>query len=376
MTTPTYAAAHAVAPRVWAYFNEHASAAGAGDALLLADPDTIERVVDAAFWTSLRREEGYVPRISIAYIPPERAEDAIVFERPLPLLPVALARVAPAVERPGVHLAVCRDGPDGGLRVWGTLRHVPTFALVVEVAAPGLVVIKHQKGGDRRKFVNVAVLEGDHVRVVDERASALPDCPPLVTSMLGFDAPGTRGTAASVLVQLAVSMRAHGRGGLLLVVPDDEAWRESILQPLLYSVAPRFGALASLVNDAPAADDAVWEERLMRLVDTIGGLTAVDGATVMNRRYELLAFGAKVTRRRGSAPVHQVILTEPIEGGAAVTLDPGQIGGTRHVAAAQFVHDQPGALALVASQDGRFTVLAWSPCEGSVHAHRVDTLLL
>ncbi|MGI9181745.1 MAG: putative sensor domain DACNV-containing protein, partial [Longimicrobiaceae bacterium] len=44
--------------------------------------------------------------------------------------------------------------------------------------------------------------------------------------------------------------------------------------------------------------------------------------------------------------------------------------------AAQFVHDQRDALALVASQDGRFTVFGWSPCEERVHAHRVETLLL
>jgi hypothetical protein len=30
----------------------------------------------------------------------------------------------------------------------------------------------------------------------------------------------------------------------------------------------------------------------------------------------------------------------------------------------------------VASQDGRFTVFAWSPCENMVHAHRVETLLM
>jgi hypothetical protein len=32
--------------------------------------------------------------------------------------------------------------------------------------------------------------------------------------------------------------------------------------------------------------------------------------------------------------------------------------------------------ALVASQDGRFTVFAWSPSEEAVHAHRIDALLL
>jgi hypothetical protein len=52
------------------------------------------------------------------------------------------------------------------------------------------------------------------------------------------------------------------------------------------------------------------------------------------------------------------------------------LGGTRHLSAAQFVQDQQDAIALVASQDGRFTVFAWSPVHGMVHAHRMETLLL
>ena len=195
--------------------------------------------------------------------------------------------------------------------------------------------------------------------------------------MLGFDATGSWGTSANVLVQLAVSMRAHGRGGLLLVVPeDDPAWRESIMHPVLYGVEPRFPELARLMAQPPTGHDAAWEDALVRVIDMIGGLTAVDGATLITRRYELLAFGAKIVRRRGSPQVQQVTVTEPVEGGVAAVVDPVQIGGTRHVSAAQFVHDQRGALALVASQDGRFTVFAWSPCEATVHAHRVETLLL
>jgi hypothetical protein len=31
---------------------------------------------------------------------------------------------------------------------------------------------------------------------------------------------------------------------------------------------------------------------------------------------------------------------------------------------------------MVASQDGRFTIFAWSRRDGLVHAHRVETLLL
>ena len=69
-------------------------------------------------------------------------------------------------------------------------------------------------------------------------------------------------------------------------------------------------------------------------------------------------------------------VTEPIEGDEPQLVHPTQLGGTRHLSSAQFVHDQHGAIALVASQDGRFTVFAWSPCEAMVHAHRVETLLL
>jgi hypothetical protein len=53
-----------------------------------------------------------------------------------------------------------------------------------------------------------------------------------------------------------------------------------------------------------------------------------------------------------------VVTTEPIIGSSAVVGHPAQDGGIRLLSAAQFVHDQHDALALVASQDGRFTVFA------------------
>ena len=92
--------------------------------------------------------------------------------------------------------------------------------------------------------------------------------------------------------------------------------------------------------------------------------------------YEVLAFGAKIKRASGAEQVEQKVLTEPVVGNGAVVVPPVQHGGTRHLSAAQFIHDQRDSLALVASQDGRFTVFAWSPCEEMVHAHRVDVLLM
>jgi hypothetical protein len=383
MSEPAYPAARIVAPKVEAHFAHHAAEArrrGRVGPIAAPDADTIEAIIDAAFWASLRREESYVPKISLALLPPDAARQPMLFERPLPLLPDKLVKVAPAVERAGIHLGVWRNG-DGQLEVWGTVRAVPALSIVVEVAAPGLLVIKHHRGDDSGKFVNVAVLEGDQIKVVDEQASSLPDCPPLLSSLLGFDSPAAwaKGLGAvNVLVQLAVSMRAHGRGGLMLVVPaGEDAWRESIVRPIPYAVVPAFAELKLLARQAPADEDpTLWQDAVTRAVEAIAGLTAVDGATVLTNEYDLMAFGAKIARRKGSPQVEQVAVTEPIEGNVALTVHPTQLGGTRHLSAAQFVYDQRRSVALVASQDGRFTVFAWSPCEDMVHAHRVETLLL
>jgi hypothetical protein len=238
--------------------------------------------------------------------------------------------------------------------------------------------VKHHRGEAHAKFVNVAVLQGDQIKIVDENASSLPDCPSLLTSLLGFDSPATWAASINVMVQLAVSMRAHRRGGLMLVVPaGTAAWRESVVQPMAYAASPAFAELAVLsIGPAGGSSTRAWREELARSVDAVAGLTAIDGATVITSAYEVLTFGAKIARRKGSAQVDQLTLTEPIEGSEAEVVSPGHLGGTRHLSAAQFVHDQRDALALVASQDGRFTVFAWSPCEAMVHAHRVETLLL
>ena len=378
MKTQAYPAAKIIAPKLHVYFaRQHDEAIARGDQpSSVPDIDTIESVINATFWASLRREEGYIPRVSLALLPPGETAHPLRFERPLPMSPAALTRVGPAVERPGIHLGAWRNGHD--LAVWGMTRTIRSWCMVIEVAAPGLLVIKHHRGDESGKFTNVAVLEGDLIKVVDERASSLPDCPPLVQSLLGFDSPIAWVDSVNVLVQLAVSMRAHGHGGSLLVVPaGTEAWRDSIVRPVPYAVSPAYFELAALSRDVPDDEGKIrWEDDLRRAVESVAGLTAVDGATVISTDYEVLGFGAKISRRKGAPQIEQVTVTEPIVGGVAALVHPEELGGTRHLTAAQFVQDQRDAVALVASQDGRFTIFAWSPCEEMVHAHRVEALLL
>jgi len=375
---PTYSVARAVAGRVLEHFAAHvqmARAAGREGLAPIPDRAAIETLIDTAFWASLRREEGMSPRISLAFISPDTAGLPLRFREPLPLHPAALAKLAPAVERASIHLGVWRVGDD--LRVWGTTRRLPPFCFVIEVAGSGLLVIK-QRSESFGKFVNVAVLEGDQIKIVHEGEATSPDCPPVLRSLLGFDPFGPPGRPASIMVELASSMRAHGRGGTLLRVPAESiAWQESVVTPLPYGLDPPYGELAELLTDTGRdPDSAEWRDVLHHAVEGVAGLTAVDGATLISDRYQVLAFGVKIRPRRSSKPVDSVVVTEPIEGRAMWHETPARLGGTRHLSAAQFVFDQHDAVALVASQDGHFTIFRWSDAEGMVHAHRVEALLL
>lgn len=376
---PTYQAACKVAPAVQKHFEHHIATAHAGGEQKLATaPDVaiIEQIIDVAFWASLRKEEGHSPRISIAYMSPQQAEKALIFDHELPYDPNTLTKIAPGVERPGVHIGVCSK--DGELVIWGTTITIPNFCFVLDVSEPALLVIKHRRVYGLGKYTNVAVLKGDDVRVIDEYSATLTDCPAIVTSLLGYMSPSSWNDSVNVLIQLAVSMRAHGHGGSLLVVPDGtDTWQQSIIHPMTYAIKPAFTGLADLVaNDSTEKTDIFWRSALSREVDNVAGLTAVDGATVITDKHKLLTFGSKIVMREGSTRIKQVCLIEPIIGGEALFTHPAQTGGTRHLSAAQFVHDQHDAIALVASQDGQFTIFTWSAFHNMVQGYRIDTLLL
>ncbi|HEY0897077.1 MAG TPA: hypothetical protein VGE15_11045, partial [Sphingobacteriaceae bacterium] len=360
--TPTYKAAREVSSAVAEHFRGYTAAAIARGARNLAEAPSVqvvEAMVDIAFWTSLRKEEGNSPRISLVYLSPEQAEKNLVLTKPLQLTPENLTRLAPGLERSGIHVGVYLFDHD--LYIWGTTMVVPELCFVLDVSEPALLVIKHRSVIGYGKFTNVAVLQGDKVKIVDESKSADPDAPAILQWLLGSRLAVERNEAVNVLTQLALSMRTHARGGILLVVPaGSRSWLDSILQPMSYSIIPVQQGLAELVRQHDEKMNRnVWQSALRRQVDHLAGLTAIDGATVINDQHELLTFGAKIGRKAGGTRVERISLIEPIAGGTARLLHPGQSGGTRHLSAAQFVHDQRDAMAMVASQDGQFTVFTW-----------------
>src|SRR3954462_3326746 len=87
---PTYKAARAVSGAVESHFaGQLAAAARRGETDLAPAPQRqlIEAIIDTAFWTSLRKEEGRSPKISLAFLPPDKTKQPLIFEHRLPLAP-------------------------------------------------------------------------------------------------------------------------------------------------------------------------------------------------------------------------------------------------------------------------------------------------
>jgi len=107
----------------------------------------------------------------------------------------------------------------------------------------------------------------------------------------------------------------------------------------------------------------------MQLIDQcnrIGRLTAVDGALVMNFDRCVHCFGATIQPiNRRSGPI-EVRAMKPVEGDTGTEIMFGDLGGTRHYAAAQFAYDQPDSIAIVASQDGHVTVFSKDASTGEL----------
>jgi len=360
MRRQSYPAARVVAERVQALREIHATG------FQQPTVDVVEQLISAAFWASLGREEGNAPTISLALLPPENVTRPLMFSSPLPLDPSVLVRLAPAVQRPGIHLGVWEY--ENELRVWGTTRTVPTWCFVLEVIEPGLLVVKFRRAEPSTKFANIAVLDGANVKFIAQQNANLLEFPSRLKSFLTFYSSGGREESDNILVKLALSMRAHQRGGSLLIVPDgSNEWHASLVNPISYSVLSPFSEIEDLPHDS---------EVLRSAIDALAGWTAVDGATVISDRFALLASGVKIVSRDASHRIEKILVTEPVEGAEPTIMEPSQLGNTRHLSAAQFAHDQHDAVALVASQDGRFTVFGWSTSRRMVLAHRLESLLL
>jgi hypothetical protein len=97
------------------------------------------------------------------------------------------------------------------------------------------------------------------------------------------------------------------------------------------------------------------EQSIFEISRIIASLTAIDGAVVLDKRFEILGFGAEVS---GELPTPLQVWRALDTEGRKRELHAIEDVGTRHRAAYRFVQGHPRGLAIVISQDGGVSFVA------------------
>lgn len=125
----------------------------------------------------------------------------------------------------------------------------------------------------------------------------------------------------------------------------------TLLQRLFEALAKNSDAPVDLTRflEAETPDVAGVEHSIFELSRLVSGLAAVDGAVVLNKRFELIGFGAEVS---GELPYPEYVQQALDVEGERRSTEPANSVGTRHRAAYRFVTAHEHGLAIVISTDG------------------------
>jgi hypothetical protein len=350
----------------------------------------LRQLVDAAFWASLRTEEGQGVRPALVLAPAGAASEAFEFSESAPLTAEHLANLSPALRHPDVHVGIWKY--EDGLRLWGLVLSPIEGALGIRATSPGVLQLSAgpqlvaRLSGQRAQFV----ADGDALQFNE-----------LLTRALGLTSDiWLRAHQSDYLRHIARRMREHGRGGTLLIVPrPDGAWTETVrihhrlvlpVQDIVNAwrdeteASRRQSASAMILpidvsheSSVERADALVAERiahrRARSLSDRIGDVTAMDGAAVVTHELALLGFGAKITT---DVVPPSILEIRPVVGAAFEQRKLETLGGMRHQSAARFVTAQRDCVALVVSQDGMVSLFSWLDEEQAVLVVRELELLL
>ena len=91
-------------------------------------------------------------------------------------------------------------------------------------------------------------------------------------------------------------------------------------------------------------------------------LALVDGAAVLNKSFDVLAFGAKIKETQKIGSYQTVSKVLPLESDSEPKESPlaHEFRGKRHLSAARFVLNNPNSLVFTVSQDGGITCFIMS----------------
>lgn len=380
--------------------------------------ESLRAVLEVAYHASMLREEGRPVRVRIALArsaqlcsaPSHQGPLALRLDRTRPFDVEELRRLAVAAPLETSFVGVEPD-EHGELRIWGIVSTgaqwlAPTWGGRSQDAPSLSGTVVHVRGPARISVhagdVFVGGLEGGRLVTLRTDVFASRWMPALFAALraelveqhetartgegLSLDE-SLVSTISQQMVRRALWLmrEAHHGGMIVFVEPEDVDALFATTLRAKYRFAPgpartRYSALLRAITDAVArthrgatptisardffarADDlADAESAIFELSRTVASLSAADGAVVLSKRFELLAFGVEIAAPAGSARhdagPRQVRRALDAEGEHTVDDDEENVG-TRHRAAYRFVQAHPRGLVVVVSQDGTIRFVA------------------
>lgn len=379
---------------------------------LTVNPERLGEALSACFQASLTAEEGRPTRFRLLLTDPRslpedgRPNEGVLrlrFDHVRPFSADELRRLSPSAPFETTLIGAGEDedrlkiwglahsGPAWLAPTWGGRASVPiwTSGPIIHVTGPGQLAVrcagKLVGGLERGALVDATMdvfdsewlpglFQAQREEVREEHQSR----------QLGLQSPTSvehsliRTVGQHMLRRAIQLIRGARHGGMILFVESssmpaclrairlkyrfsaDEPTRryrtlllQMIDQMANGTLAPSVGWSDFALDTSPALES--MERSIFELSRVIAGLAATDGAVVLDKRFEVIGFGAEVSAEL-PAP-DRVFRAIDVEGHVRES-EPVESVGTRHRAAYRFVQDHPRGLAIVISHDGQVRFVA------------------
>ncbi len=332
----------------------------------------------------------------------------LVFTKPRPFDEHEIRRLSPATTFYRSLLGVGFDSTRGTLQIWGQIHSGPAWiqaidgrrrmfqalppALVVSVSGPGCITVskgsvtvgKLRSGKITSPSTEIADAEwvkdafaGTNAELIRLHVDAQrQNTKPWATVDPGF----ARLIVHRAFRQIISRVRDGRHGGTLVLVPSELAAElcspnpflsikyafteerarrrlQDMVVRVMNSLAQVQGAehdpvrtvgwMEYVISTAPVI--ALAEESLIEAAHFVADLTAVDGAVVITKTFEILGFGGEISGALQAVPTIARALDADATG---IEIEPTESYGTRHRSAYRLCSALPEAIVIVISQDG------------------------
>lgn len=356
--------------------------------------ELVEHLIETCFVASLETEEGQFYNFSVALKPPECEKGQMFrFSTGIKFNASSLAKLAPAVN-PNIHcINLWFNGDD--LEIWGfSEKSYPHFTITT--SSSGKIILDCFFGLKKtfKTFLSMAETGFVSLKSHGNPVADWLNKHATIEEKLG------RFQRNNDLGDILMNMFSHGNGGAVLLVQNDESsWMESIQKPFLYAglepyldkrIKERNSTISEYFEKEYGRIDertlekisegtflniqldqefnyqlSISEQNAKKALLDIADLTKVDGAVVLSRNFEMLAFGATIIPKKLNEEDERkenisIRVITPFEDFNPESKFISDITGKRHQSAAQFAFDQKNCMSVVASHDGRLSVFWWS----------------